>query len=117
VDNQSSGSIGKREASSPFADSIAIVILRIIFVVAAAGLGASLAASMSAKIVPGEERSTAITPYLVFSGVLLVACGVIFLDLFIPRKRIEVISAIYFGLLVGESFTFSQSINYIFIIL
>ena len=86
MDNQSSGSnIGKREASSPFADSIAIVILRIIFVVAAAGLGASLAASMSAKIVPGEEQSTTITPYLVFSGVLLIACGVIFLDLFIPR--------------------------------
>ncbi len=106
MDNQSSGSnIGKREASSPFADSIAIVILRIIFVVAAAGLGASLATSMSAKIAPGEEQSTTITPYLVFSGVLLVACGVIFLDLFIPRKRIEVISAIYFGLLIGVIFT------------
>ncbi|MFM8400266.1 MAG: hypothetical protein ACKOAH_20745 [Pirellula sp.] len=82
MENIRPDSLGKREASSPFADSIAIVILRIIFVVAAASIGASLANSMIAKIVPGEEQRTAITPYLVFSGVLLIACAVIALDPF-----------------------------------
>ncbi len=42
-----------------------------------------------------------LTPYLVFSGVLIVAFGVVAVDMLFPRKRIEVISAIYFGLLIG----------------
>jgi uncharacterized protein YacL len=42
-----------------------------------------------------------LTPFLVFSGVLIVAFGLVGIDMLIPRKRIEVISAIYFGLLIG----------------
>jgi uncharacterized protein YacL len=42
-----------------------------------------------------------LTPFLVFSGVLIVAFGIVGIDMLIPRKRIEVISAIYFGLLIG----------------
>ena len=105
MDNTRLDTAGKREASSPFADSIAITILRIIFVVAAASIGASLATSLSARFPAAEAQTTVVTPYLVFSAVMLIACAVIALDLFIPRKRIEVISAIYFGLLIGVIFT------------
>jgi uncharacterized protein YacL len=38
---------------------------------------------------------------LIIFGTVLLALGVIAVDIFTPRKRIEVISAIYFGLLVG----------------
>jgi len=37
----------------------------------------------------------------VFLGVLLIAMGVIALDMAIPRKQLDVISAVYFGLIVG----------------
>lgn len=95
---------GSREASSPFADSIAITVLRIIFIVAAASVGASLAQSSILRIGASDER-TFVTPYLVFSGVLLTAFGVVALDMCFPKKRIEIVSAIYFGLLVGAIFT------------
>ncbi len=50
-------------------------------------------------------------PYMVFSGVLLLAAGLISLDMFFEKKRIEIISAIYFGLLVGMLLTFLLSIG------
>jgi uncharacterized protein YacL len=93
-----------RESRSPLADSIAIVALRIIFILAAASVGASLAQS-SSRLTEGTQSLTSVTPYLIFSGVLLIAFAVIALDMIFPRKRIEVISAIYFGLLIGVIFT------------
>ncbi len=40
-------------------------------------------------------------PYVAFLGVLLLAMGVIAVDMAIPRKQLDVISAVYFGLIVG----------------
>jgi len=94
-----------RKPNASLADSVAIVILRIVFIVAAASIGASLAQSPFVRIADGPDARTVVTPYLVFSSVLLIALGVIALDVLFPRKRIEVISAIYFGLLVGVIFT------------
>lgn len=98
-----------RDAKDSLADSVAIVALRIIFIVAAASVGASLAQSLAQSplsMVPdGPQNRSFATPYMVFSGVLLVAFAVIALDLLFPKKRIEVISAIYFGLLIGVIFT------------
>ncbi len=37
----------------------------------------------------------------VFLGILLLAVGVIALDMAFPRKRLDAISAVYFGLIVG----------------
>jgi uncharacterized protein YacL len=51
------------------------------------------------------DNQSSITPYMIFSGALLVALSVIALDMLFPKKRIEVISAIYFGLLIGVIFT------------
>ncbi|MCU0709276.1 MAG: hypothetical protein MUF23_13385, partial [Pirellula sp.] len=94
-----------RESRSQLADSIAIVALRIIFIVAAASVGASLAQSPLVRIADDPGTPNLITPYMIFSGVLMIAFSVIALDMLFPKKRIEVISAIYFGLLIGVIFT------------
>jgi uncharacterized protein YacL len=94
-----------RESRSQLADSVAIVALRIIFVVAAASVGASLAQSPLVRLANDPDTPNLITPYMIFSGVLMIAFSVIALDMLFPKKRIEVISAIYFGLLIGVIFT------------
>lgn len=45
-------------------------------------------------------------PWMVFSGMLLLASSVIAADVFIPRKQIEIISGVYFGLLIGVLLTY-----------
>jgi uncharacterized protein YacL len=82
------------------ADSVAVLALRIIFIVVAGGVGTIWSQSKDFNGYGG------LTPFLVFSGVLIVAFGVVGIDMLIPRKRIEVISAIYFGLLIGLMLTY-----------
>ncbi|MFK7737335.1 MAG: PIN/TRAM domain-containing protein [Pirellulaceae bacterium] len=72
---------------------MALLILRVCFICVAAGI-----ATLLLRI--GWE-GPAYTPYLVIFGTVLLSLGVIAVDVFTPRKQIEVISAIYFGLLVG----------------
>ncbi len=45
-------------------------------------------------------------PYLAFLGTTSLAGGVIAADTFLPRKQIDTISAVYFGLLVGVFLTY-----------
>lgn len=84
-----------KSSKTPFADALAILLLRVIFITVAAGVGAIWARS------PDLQVLGPLMPYLIFSGVLLAAFGVVAADMLLPRKRIEVISAVYFGLLVG----------------
>jgi uncharacterized protein YacL len=70
-----------------------LIILRTIFVLAAAGLGASFLRYSP----PGSELS----PWVVLGGLLLLALGIMGLDIAIRRKSLEVISSVYFGLIVG----------------
>ena len=74
-------------------DAIALLALRVLFITVAAGVGAIWARSDSFR--------HPMMPYLVFSGALLAAFVVVAADMMIRKKRIEVISAVYFGLLVG----------------
>jgi uncharacterized protein YacL len=67
-------------------------IIRAIFVLVAAGLGVRLAKAIGAS---------SINPYLLFLGVVVFALGLIGVDLLTPRKRIQTISALYFGIIVG----------------
>ena len=76
---------------------MALIILRCAFLVVAVGLSVSLL-----KFLPGEP----LTPILALGGVLLLAIGVIAVDMFTPRKRLETITAVYFGLLVGLILTY-----------
>ena len=85
----------EKTSKTPLADALAILCLRVIFITVAAGVGAIWARS------PDLQSLGPLMPYLIFSGVLLAAFGVVAADMLLPRKRIEVISAVYFGLLVG----------------
>jgi uncharacterized protein YacL len=72
---------------------MALLILRVAFICVTAGI-ATLVLRLN---LAGPEY----LPYLIIFGTVLLALGVIAVDVFTPRKQIEVISAIYFGLLVG----------------
>jgi len=58
-----------------------------------AGLGVRLA-----QIV-GEKQMA--NPYLIFVGAMAAAIAIVLTDLLTPRKRIQTISAVYFGVIVG----------------
>ena len=75
-----------------------LLILRVGFICVAAGI-----ATLLLRI--GWEGPS-YTPYLVIFGTVLLSLGVIAVDIFTPRKQIETISAIYFGLLVGVLLTY-----------
>jgi uncharacterized protein YacL len=79
-----------------------LLILRVVFVLVAIGIATLLVTS------PGfvELDNPAWLPFLVFLGTLILAAGTIAADIFVPRKPIDVISAVYFGLLVGVFLTY-----------
>jgi uncharacterized protein YacL len=74
---------------------MALVILRCLFLLVAAGVGVTILNS-------DEMRATSTGWSLaVFTGVMATAIGVVGLDVIFPRKRIDIISTVYFGILVG----------------
>lgn len=77
---------------------MALLILRVCFICVAAGV-----ATLLLRV--GWEGPP-YTPYLVIFGIVLLSLGVIAVDIFTPRKQIEVITAVYFGLLVGILLTY-----------
>src|SRR5688500_18326454 len=76
-----------------------LLVLRIAFVLVAIGIG-TLFVSFA------QNSGFPWLPWLVFLGVLTIAGVVIALDIFIPRKQIDIISAVYFGLAVGAFLTY-----------
>ena len=70
-----------------------LMLIRAVFIVVIAGLGVR-----TARIV-GENQLA--SPYIVFIGIMLVAMMVVVVDLAHPAKRIQTISAVYFGVIVG----------------
>lgn len=79
---------------------MALVVLRCVFMVVAVGIG-SILVSLSMDVGgPGW------LPWLAFLGTTALAAAVIAADVFIPRKQIDIISGVYFGLLVGVLLTY-----------
>ena len=72
-----------------------IIILRCIFILATAGLAVSI---INSSTFPKHPDWLA---WAVMGGLLSLAGGVIAIDLGIRRKRLDVISSVYFGLIVG----------------
>jgi uncharacterized protein YacL len=70
-----------------------LMLIRAVFVFVVAGLGVRVA-----RIV-GEHQLA--NPYVIFVGVILAAILMVVADLLTPRKRIQTISAVYFGVIVG----------------
>jgi uncharacterized protein YacL len=78
---------------------MALIILRCIFTLAAAGLAVTIFTSSA------FPRNPVWLSYAVMCGFLALAGGVIALDVGIRHKRLDVISSVYFGLIVGITLT------------
>lgn len=66
-------------------------IIRAVFILIVGGLGVRMA----------KATANPTNWALIFAGVVLAAVLLVTVDLLIPRKRIQTISAVYFGLIVG----------------
>jgi len=74
---------------------MAIILLRAVFVSVSIGIGLFLVLS---GVVPKGSPWAA---WGIFGGVVLLSLGVIGVDVAVRRKRLDIISAVYFGLIVG----------------
>ncbi len=83
---------------------MALVILRCVFMFVAVGLTSILVSSDALRSGPDWM------PWLIFFSVILGAAGVILFDIVMPHKRIDTISAVYFGTIVGMVLTYALSI-------
>ena len=77
-----------------------LLFLRVAFVLVAIGIATLL---MGTNLNEGDPASY---PWIIFLGVLGLSAFVITADILLPRKQIDVISAVYFGLLVGVALTY-----------
>ncbi len=69
-----------------------LLLLRLMFIVIAAGLGVFVFRSQD-ELLPFS--------WFVLAGMLLLACGVIAVDILIRHKRLDMITSVYFGTVVG----------------
>jgi uncharacterized protein YacL len=74
---------------------MALVILRVVFLMVAIALGVQVVRS---DLFEGYD---AFLPWLAFLGVMAGAAAVLAADVFIRRKRLDVITAVYFGAVIG----------------
>ncbi len=79
---------------------MALWLLRAAFLLAMAGVGFTVISSKTFEATRFQQ------PFLVFSALLLGAVGVIAADVVWPRKRIEIVSCVYFGIFVGLFLTY-----------
>jgi uncharacterized protein YacL len=79
---------------------MALVILRCVFLAVAIALGFQLLAS---DLLSSEDPWL---PWIAFLGVLLAAIGVLVADITIRRKRLDTITAVYFGTIIGLFLTY-----------
>jgi len=81
---------------------MALIILRCVFLLCAGGVSAIINASL-------EDTSTEV-PWLVFVGIMLGAVGIVIADIYAPAKKIDTITAVYFGVLIGVLLAYVLSI-------
>ncbi|OUT58324.1 MAG: PIN/TRAM domain-containing protein [Rhodopirellula sp. TMED11] len=74
-----------------------LVLLRIIFLLCAGGVSWIINESL-----PPDPP---LDPFVIMFGIIGTALTVILADIFVPQKRIDLISAIYFGVLIGVLLT------------
>ena len=81
-------------------ENLFLIILRCFFVLVAAGLGVQLVRSGTFQDQPVWQL------WLIFGGVMLVALIAIGVDILFRHKRLDVITAVYFGLIIGLFLTY-----------
>ena len=69
-----------------------LFLLRVVFMIVAAGL---------ATLLVNDDKFEIAHPWVVFLVVMVVAAGAVGVDMLFPKKKLDTISAIYFGLIVG----------------
>ena len=84
---------------------MALIILRCIFLLCAGGVSAIINASFTE-----DSTQNPSVPYVIFGGIMALAFAVVVADIYAPRKRIDTISAVYFGVLIGVLLTYVLSI-------
>jgi len=77
-----------------------LLILRIVFACVAAGVATLLLTTFL------NELGFSLLPWIVFLLTIALAGGVVAIDMMAPKKPIELISAVYFGLVVGIFLTY-----------
>lgn len=77
-----------------------LLILRVALILVAIGIATLLVGTLL------HEGDPVWLPWVIFIGTLALAGAVIGADVLLPRKQIDVISAVYFGLLVGVFLTY-----------
>lgn len=82
---------------------MALIILRCIFLLVAGGISALVNSQIGSR---GPDW----LPWAVFGGIMGLALAVIVIDVYVRRKQIATITAVYFGLLVGVLLTYVLSI-------
>lgn len=96
-----------REFSAP---NLALLIVRGVFLLVAAGLGVGLQRSASFMKFFGEwlpwTVSEAALPFVLSGGILALALVVVGFDAMFRKKQTDVITAVYFGLIVGLLLTY-----------
>ncbi len=80
---------------------MALVILRCVFLLIAAGVGVSI---LNSDVLEGASPAVSLG---VFGGVMVAALAAVGLDILLPRKRIDIISTVYFGTLIGLVLAFA----------
>lgn len=80
---------------------MALIILRCLFLLVAAGVGVTILNSDAVRGTLSKPGLSTGWSLAVFTGVMFTALAVIGVDLLVPRKRIDIISTVYFGILVG----------------
>lgn len=81
-----------------------IWILRAVFLAVTVGVSVSIMNS------PGFVRLLGNHPWLFFISVIIGAFVIIGVDWLVPRKRLEVITSVYFGILIGLFLTYTLGI-------
>jgi uncharacterized protein YacL len=79
---------------------MALVILRCVFIAVAITLAFQL---LGTNVLEAENSAL---PWLAFFGVLALAAGVIAADVSMKRKRLDTITAVYFGTIIGLFLTY-----------
>lgn len=78
---------------------MALILLRCIFLLCAGGVSGIINSSMPV----GTETWV---PWVTFVSIMLLASAIVVVDIYVPRKRIDTISSIYFGVLIGVLLTY-----------
>ena len=78
-----------------------LIIVRLVFLMVAAGIGSRLVRDLD--LLPHEPTWL---PWLAFGGLMAAAVAVVAVDTLLSKKRLDTLSSVYFGLIVGLFLTY-----------